>query len=78
MNEYIFYTTEGTTFAPDQSEIDNCQILAFIDAPNLSKAKELLLQENPWIVEAGFSIDEIAVKQVLTKEQKEDLQSNFC
>ena len=28
MKEYIIYTTEGTTYAPNETvEIDNCQIL---------------------------------------------------
>lgn len=67
MNEYIFYTTEGTTLAPNQDiDIENCQILGFVNASNLSNAKKLLLQENPWIVKANFSIDKIMVRQVLT------------
>lgn len=48
MNEYIFYTTEGTTLAPNQDfDVENCQILGFVNAPTLSNAKKLLLQENP-------------------------------
>uniref|UniRef100_UPI004025B275 hypothetical protein n=1 Tax=Alloprevotella sp. TaxID=1872471 RepID=UPI004025B275 len=67
MNEYIFYTTEGTTLAPNQDiDIENCQILGFVNASNLSNAKKLLLQENPWIVKANFSIDKIMARQVLT------------
>lgn len=69
MNEYIFYTTEGITLAPKfNEEINNCQVLGFVEAENLSKAKEILLQENPWITQFGFSISEIMVKQVLTIE----------
>ena len=75
-DEYIFYTTERVTLAPNRNlDIDNCQILGFVKAKTLSKAKELLLQENPWIVKAKFSIGKIMVKQVLTMEQKEDIQS---
>lgn len=69
MNEYIFYTTEGATLAPNQNvEVDNCQILGFVEAKNISEAKDLLLADNPWIVKAGFSTSMIRVKQVLTKE----------
>lgn len=67
MNEYIFYTTEGTTLAPNQDfDIENCQILGFVNASNLSDARQQLLQENPWIVKANFSIGKIMVKQVFT------------
>ena len=77
MNEYIFYTTEGMTLPPneDEEEIDNCQILGFVEAKNSSEAKDLLLENNPWIVEAGYSLSEIKIKQVLTKEQIKDIQA---
>lgn len=76
MNEYIFYTTEGMTLPPNEDkEIDNCQILGFIEAKNSSEAMDLLLENNPWIVEAGYSLSEIRVKQVLTKEQIKDIQA---
>lgn len=75
MNEYVFYTTEGITLAPNEDDdIDNCQLLGFVEAKNCSEAKDLLLENNPWIVEKGFSMSKIMVKQVLTKEQKEDIQ----
>lgn len=68
MNEYIFYTTEGFTVAPNQNvEIDNCQILGFVNATSLSEAKRLLVKDNPWISAAGFTMDKIMAKQVLTK-----------
>lgn len=76
MNEYIFYTTEGATLAPNSNEnVYNCQVLGIIEAKNVSEAKDLLLQENPWIAKAKFSIDKIIAKQVLTMEQKEDIQA---
>ena len=76
MNEYISYTTEGMTLSPNKDEeIDNCQILGFVEAENSSEAKDLLLEDNPWIVEAGYSLSEIRVKQVLTKEQMKDIQA---
>lgn len=76
MNEYIFYTTEGITLAPNQDkDIDNCQILGFIEAKNSYEAKDLLLENNPWIIEAGFSMSRIMVKQVLMNEQIKDIQA---
>lgn len=69
MNEYVFYTTEGVTLPPKEDEVvDNSQILGFVKAKNISEAKDLLLEGNPWIVETGFSISEILVRQVLTNK----------
>lgn len=65
MNEYIFYTAEGETIAPNQNEsIENCQILGFIEADDECEAKKLLLQDNPWIIQAGFCPSKIMVKRV--------------
>lgn len=76
MNEYIFYTTEGISFPPNKVEdVDNCQILGFVEAKNSSEAMDLLLKNNPWIAETGFSKNEIMVKQVLTNEQIKDIQA---
>ena len=69
MNEYVFYTTEGVTLPPKEDKVvDNCQILGFVKAKNISEAKDLLLEDNPWIVETGFSISEVLVRQVLTNK----------
>lgn len=76
MNEYIFYTTEGITLPPnDYEDVDNCQILGFVEAINSSEAMDLLLKNNLWIVEKGFSKSKIMVKQVLTEEQGKALQA---
>ena len=73
MNEYILYTTEGSTLAPNQNvDVDNCQILGFVKAENSSEAKDLLIENNPWVVEAGFSENNIVVRQILTMEWELD------
>lgn len=65
MNEYIFYTTEGYTIAPDDSyEVDNCQVLGFALGETEEEAKRNLLEQNKWIVEAGFSPCSIISRQV--------------
>ena len=57
------------TLPPKEDEVvDNCQILGFVKAKSISEAKDLLLEDNPWIVETGFSISEILVRQVLTNK----------
>lgn len=54
MKEYIFYTPEGFTQAPDGEDIENCQLLGRawgIDKPD---ALQNLLKHNPWIEQRGF------------------------
>ncbi len=66
MNEYIFYTTAGYTFAPDgETEVDNCQVLGFAKGRNAAEAKDRLLTEEPWIVELGYADAPILSRQVL-------------
>lgn len=67
MNEYIFYTTEGQTTAPNVDHtIENCQVLGFAKGDNAQQAEENLLNAYPWIREAGFSREHIVSRQVYT------------
>lgn len=69
MKEYIFYTAEGYTSAPNENvEVENCQVLGTIKGRNIEEAKLELLKSNPWITEAGFSPSEFVVLQIMTKE----------
>lgn len=73
-NEYIFYTSEGHTDAPnDGIEVENCQVLGMVRGSNESEAQEHLLNENPWITEAEFDPTEFLVRQILTNEQRNDI-----
>ena len=73
-NEYIFYTTEGHTDAPNDSiEVENCQVLGTVRGSNEDEAQENLLNENPWITEAGFDPTEFLVRQILTNELRNDI-----
>lgn len=68
MNEYIFYTTEGQTLAPNVDfDIENCQVLGFAKGDNAQQAEDNLLSAYPWITEAGFSRDYIISCQVVTR-----------
>lgn len=59
MNEYIFYTTEGFTIAPNEKvEVENCQVLGCAFKNNKDETQDNLLKENPWISKAGFSTSE--------------------
>ena len=67
MNEYIFYTTEGHTIAPNENvEVENCQVLGSAFGNNKDEAQENLLKDNPLIGEAGFNESEFIVRQLLT------------
>ena len=67
MNEYIFYTTEGHTIAPNENvEVENCQVLGCAFRNNKDEAQEKLLKDNPWIDEAEFNKSEFIVRQLKT------------
>lgn len=65
MNEYIFYTPEGYTIAPNENVcVDSCQMLGIAKGKNEREAKNNLLKENSWIVEAGFDPTEFMIRQL--------------
>ena len=69
INEYMFYTAEGFTTAPNEGyEVDNCQVLGRALGNSVDEAKRNLLKDSTWIVEAGFNPDEFMVVQ-LAREQ---------
>ena len=75
MNEYLIFTTEGNTTAPNADmEVENCQLLGRIRATSIEMARIELLKENPWIEEAGFRPEEFIQDQVVTKEQLSDIK----
>lgn len=59
MAEYIFYTPEGYTEAPDGDEIDNCQMLGRATGADRNEALMNLLKDNPWIEERDYDVCEI-------------------
>ena len=71
MTEYIFYTTEGFTQAPDGNDIENCQLLARAYGKDKHDALSNLLKENPWIKERGFEPCEIICKELVSTSNAE-------
>lgn len=53
----FFYTTEGFTQVPDGESIENCQILAFVEAEGVRQAWRKFKKENAWMKGRGFSLD---------------------
>jgi hypothetical protein len=65
MNEYIFFTSEGTTYPPKEDKyVDNCQLLGRAKGYTYEEAKNNLLKENPWIEDVGFDVDKIITEQI--------------
>ncbi len=71
MAEYIFYTTEGFTQAPDGNDVENCQLLGCVFGDSSRHALENLLKENPWIKERKYDPDRIFCKEVVPSEHQE-------
>ena len=76
MNEYIFYTTEGTTCPPNENmEVENCQVLGRAYGKNAIEARSELEKQCNWIKESGFDIEHAMSKQLLTDENKKDIET---
>lgn len=71
MTEYIFYTTEGFTQAPDGNDIENCQLLGRAYGKDKHDALSNLLKENPWIKERGFEPCETICKELVSTSNEE-------
>jgi len=59
MAQFIFYTFEGNTIAPNNSDIENLQVLGIENGLNSNDALKKLLVNNKWIEESSFSKDKI-------------------
>lgn len=71
MTEYIFYTTEGFTQAPDGNDIENCQLLGRAYGKDKHDALSNLLKEKPWIKERGFEPCETICKELVSTSNAE-------
>ncbi len=68
MNRYVCYTAEGYTVAPNGEDIDNCQILGFVDAEDRHDAIEKLLKRNPWIEKYEFTTYDIVAARIFYED----------
>ena len=71
MTEYIFYTTEGFTQAPDGNDIENCQLLGRAYGKDKHDALSNLLKEKPWIKERGFEPCDTICKELVSTSNAE-------
>ena len=65
MAHFIFYTSEGSSEAPNGEDVENCQMLGYAEGENANLALERLLRENAWIGEHGYK--ELSACQVAEK-----------
>jgi len=71
MKEYIFYTTEGFTHAPDGDDIENCQLLGKAFGNDKNEALKNLQKENPWIKDRCFNLNKAVGKELATTSNAE-------
>ncbi|MBO4640807.1 MAG: hypothetical protein J5710_13735 [Treponema sp.] len=75
MNEYVFYTFEGYTESPTGKECKNIQLLGFESGMTKKDAKKNLIEKRNWIKELDFDVNEIESKQLLSYENKQDINT---
>ena len=59
MNYYFFTTPEGQTFAPNGELVYNFHLLGFALGNNIEEALFALLQDNDWIEENDYNLEQI-------------------
>ena len=67
MDEYIFYTEEGSCETPKGDEVYNYQILGFEEGRSEWEAKSRLLKKHAWIEATGYDIEKICSAKVTIK-----------
>lgn len=66
MKTYIFLTREGRTISPNNTEIENMQVIGIVDdVNNEDEALKKLLKENTWILDAEFNVAEFISYEIL-------------
>lgn len=74
MKEFLFYTTEGYTEGPNSDyPVENCQVLGRSHGHTPQEALHNLVEDNHWILKAGFSTNSIIFVELLTSEIKQDI-----
>lgn len=64
MTEFIFYTDEGRTISPNDTELENLQVLGIAKGESTENAFKNLVEENIWISETGFDARRIVARRL--------------
>jgi hypothetical protein len=75
MAQFIFYTFEGNTIAPNNTDVENLQILGIENGLCSNDALEKLLTNNKWIEKSGFSKDKIKNYAIVSASFQNDVQT---
>jgi len=75
MANYVFYTDEGFTMSPNNTKLDNLQVLGAANGSSLEGALTNLIENNPWINESGFNKEKIKHHKILNKQDENNLKS---
>jgi hypothetical protein len=75
MAQFIFYTLEGSTIAPNNTDVGNLQILGIENGLCPNDTLEKLLSDNKWIEETGFSKDKIKHYSIVPDSFQNDVQT---
>lgn len=66
MKKFIFITNEGTTTAPNGSDVENMQVIGIVEnVETEDEALKKLLQENSWIYDAEFNVADFVAHEIL-------------
>jgi len=64
MKTFLFYTADGSCFAPNGEQVATLQVLGFENGETADEALRALLEKNGWIEATGFSREEIWWKEI--------------
>ena len=62
---YLFYTSQGYTTAPDNSDVENLQVLGIERGDTFEIAFQNLIANNIWIIEKGYNLSQIIGKALV-------------
>jgi hypothetical protein len=74
MARYIFYTDEGYTISPNDSEMENLQIIGIENGATQEEALTNLYKDGIWIEAAGFSKDKLKCYAIFKPDYVENIK----
>lgn len=74
MAKFIFFTDLGYAISPKGEELENLQILGIEDGQTEEDALKKLFKENKWILESGFSKENIKCYCILKPKVLNDIK----
>lgn len=63
LRKFVF-ASDGR-IAPNTEDSDNFQVLGYAEGKDVESAKQILMEENEWILKNGFSPEEIHAYEII-------------